>query len=134
MAESAFKTYKEITPIEADPDPELDFFHQVDTFVEVTLDEDFNWDFEEVPDWLDYELCEIGFECVFDVHDLVQFALENGLCIGQTFIVHVCPPHYSQDYWGEWDVDYEWMMWCVMPASPQQHLDTWTDWLARSEA
>jgi hypothetical protein len=127
VAKSAFT-------IESEEQPEWDFSHQVDTFVEVTLDEDFNWDFGEVPDWLDYELCEVGFGCVFDVHDREKFALENGLCIGQTFVVVVCPPRYSQDYWGEWDVDYEWMMWCVMPLPPEEHLKTWTEWLARSEA
>jgi len=125
---SEWKIIKSMEP--SQPEPEWDFTRQrCQVFVEVTLDEELDWDFDDVPDWLDFELCEVGIECVFDVRDRVQFALENGLCPGQTFTLVVWPPEYSQDYWGEHDVEYQWLLFGVTPVAPEVHLARWLEWL-----
>jgi hypothetical protein len=129
--------WKLITAIEPardnDPWAEADFSkYPGPVFVEVTVGEDFNWEFGDIPDWLDYEICELGMDCVFDLRDPVQFALENGLCIGQEFTLVVWKPDYYQDYWGEWDVEYQWLLWGITPVDPNQHLECWVEWLGRA--
>lgn len=100
--------------------------------VEVTVGEDFEWEFGDVPDWLDYEVCEVGVDCVFYLRDPVQFALEHGLCIGQTFTLIVWKPEYTTDYWGEHDVEYPWDLWGITPVDPKMHLECWAEWLGRT--
>jgi hypothetical protein len=127
-----WKVLTAIAPSE--PEPEWDLKAQRwQLFIEVTLDEELHWDFEDVPDWLDYELCEVGFQCVFSVYDYEKFALEHGLCPGQTFTIIVWPPEYYTDYWGEHDVEYQWMLWGVEQLAPEVHLARWLEWFERDQ-
>ena len=112
-----------------DDPPMWDFSNRVPTVVEVCLDDDLVWEFNDPPGWLDFELCEVGWYCVFDIHNEAQFALEHGLCGGQTFSILVYPPVYTKDYWGECDVEYNWEMQDVTPLPSKHHLDFWTGWL-----
>ena len=125
---SEWKIIKSMEP--SQPEPEWDFARQhCQVFVEVTLDEDLLWEFGDVPDWLDYELCEVGWKCVFGVVDPEKFALENGLCPGQTFTLVVWPPEWFSDYWGERDVEYQWEWWGAASVAPKEHLARWLEWL-----
>jgi len=102
-------------------------------FVGITLDEELWWSFDDIPDWLDYELSEVGWQTVFDIHDPEKFALEHGLCPGQEFTIVVHPPTYTTDYWGEHDVEYDWEMLGPVSLPPEVHLERWQDWLEQGQ-
>lgn len=94
------------------------------------LNEDLEMEFDdEIPNWLDFELSEIGIDCVMDVHDWPTWALNNGLRCDQTFSVRMWRPEYHQDYFGEWDVDYEWEMLGVASCPQSDALAFWEGWL-----
>lgn len=106
-----------------DPSPAL---------LECYLNEDLELEFEEhLPNWLDFEVSEIGINCVFDVLDWPTWALNHGLCADQTFYIRVWKPEYHQDYWGEWDVDYQWEFVSAEPETIDKALRAWEKWLYR---
>lgn len=134
QAPIVFKILKSREPSGGEPELTWDFKKQrCQVFIEVTLDDELDWDFDDVPDWLDFELSEVGMACVFDVHDREKFALEHGLCPGQSFTIIVWPPEYYQDYWGEWDVDYQWELWGATPLPMEVHLERWLEWFERGQ-
>jgi hypothetical protein len=97
------------------------------------LDDDLNLHFDdEIPNWLDFEMSEVGIECVMDIHDWVTWALQNGLCSQQGFTIRMWRPEYHQDYWGECDVDYTWEMLGIEEVDPAESLRFWQSWMERS--
>ena len=97
------------------------------------LNEDLGMEFDDdVPNWLDFELSEVGIDCVMDVHDWPTWALNNGICCNQAFTIRVWKPAYSRDYFGEYDVDYEWELLGVASFAPSDTLAFWEHWLRRS--
>jgi len=84
---------------------------------------------EDVPGWLDYELGEIGWDILgLGCYDAETWALKEGIAPGQPFQVRIDPPHYHQDYWGEWDVDYEWDIIDKAPFTNDMTLAAWLAW------
>lgn len=92
----------------------------------------------EVPDgtWLDHELCDGGFAALVDggegfcgPEDWIQWALEQGVCPDQWFVLEMVPD-YSRTYCWEYAC-YEYDFACTATVtarqqlSPETHLQRW---------
>lgn len=99
-------------------------------------------DFNTKPDWLDYELGHLGWRDILspqyrspEVDDFTgtwnNWALENGLCPLQPFLVEMKHPRYyrcSYEY-EEYDVDYYWEIVQRAPRTAKQVVRAWKMWM-----
>lgn len=90
-------------------------------------------DEEVFPAWFEYELNEVTLEEMMGVEDWPSWALESGYAPGQWILLRLYPPCYTQDYWGEWDVEYriEVAGWIAITSS--QAAEAWEAWLRFGE-
>ena len=61
------------------------------------------------PSWLEYETEMDGWNSLLDINYSTTeetFLLQEGIAPGQPFKVRFKMPHYSKDYYGEYDVSY----------------------------
>lgn len=107
-------------------------------------------DFGTVPEWFDYEIGQVGWDGVLSPEwcswrsnesssDFAatwnNWALEQGLCPGQAFLVEMKHPHYYKcggyEYPEETDVEYYWDIVMREPRSAKQAARAWTQWQKR---
>lgn len=93
------------------------------------------------PEWLDYELSNSGWGDIinpgYHSHGDSDFdgtwntwALENGICPNQPFLVEMKPPRWykcSYEY-EEWDVEYDFDIVMLAKRSPKQAALAWERW------
>lgn len=104
-------------------------------------------DFGTVPDWFDYEIGQIGWDGVISPDykswradgppsDFIgtwnNWAIEQGLCPGQRFLVEMKHPRYYRcggyEYPEEIDVEYYWDIVMREPRSLRQTVRAWEQW------
>jgi len=83
------------------------------------------------PEWFQEEECNTGLADMMDVSDFEQWALENGFAGGQRVLLRFWPPEWSRDYWGEWDVEYQYEIAGFEPMPAEQAVAFWEEWIAR---
>jgi hypothetical protein len=89
--------------------------------------------------WLEHELNVDSFAVMLGLdHDAAeQFALENGLCPDQWFVLKVIP-HYWEGWCGdfyEYDFEVDFDLISAQRLSPEEHAKRWSDyWTARGLA
>lgn len=99
-----------------------------------TLDEDLHLQVETdvlPPEWFQEEECQVGLAELMDVADFEQWALENGFAGGQRVLLRFWPPEWSRDYWGEWDVEYQYEIAGFVPVPAEQAAAFWEEWISR---
>jgi hypothetical protein len=89
-----------------------------------------------IPEWLDYEMSNEGMagimEYCLDYHwqdDMptwVRFGMEHGIAPFQPFLLKLPMPHYSgPDYYGEYDVEYDYDIMHIVPQPIEETLMQW---------
>ena len=91
------------------------------------------------PDWIEFELGEVGWDGLLspEWHEgtsWMTWALEQGLCPYQPFLVWVGKPHYYRcggyEYPEEWDVEYDWEVIAHEHRNAKQAVRVWHRFVA----
>lgn len=111
----------------------------LDLNVEKCLDVE---EFGREPEWLWHETSDNGWEGIInpaydrDHGRWNMWALQQGLCPGQPFLVELEKPHYYRCSWeyDEWDVSYAFDIVMRDPRSPKQAARAWAGWWKKCAA
>lgn len=87
------------------------------------------WFLQEDDTSLDTILSPEGTYANYGGHEFrdqwIRWALQEGLAPGQPFLVRIGQPHYSKDYYGECDVEWDVEVVRAMPRTPKQAVRAW---------
>lgn len=94
------------------------------------------------PEWFFYDVLEFGFEDLMEIsrypfdrtlEPWEAWAIREGIAPLQPFQIIVPKPHYSRDYYGEYDADYSYELGKVDPIPMPEALERWTEYFKTSK-